>query len=179
MPNIKLEAEGIDASVFMINAVQANILETAPVMAEIGAMIIADNAANWGTRWAPLSDATLANKAATGVEEPLVAASRPAYPKSPAREEMDLKNSLTVLGAPHQIMEVANGKLRVGTSLWYAGWNQKGTREKGTSNSALKRSYKALELTGGSPPRRMTRASVGLRRAIQARLEAHYVEVDE
>ena len=101
----------------MLESAEINLSHghTSEVLAEVGALILANDKANWGRGWKKQSASTKEQKEKLGQTEPEVRTG--AY-----------KRSLTEPGAEGQIHEIGTGAggmhLKIGTDLWYAKFQQ-------------------------------------------------------
>jgi hypothetical protein len=100
----------------MLNKSIKRLGDTEVALAEVGIAILAYNDKSWGKRWPPLAESTVENKSDQG------------YKGESEVRTSKLRDSLTKPGAAGQIHEITKTSLRIGSDVFYAKWNNYGSK---------------------------------------------------
>lgn len=152
--NMDVKVDDADVQKMFTHAMQR--LHTSNVdkaLGEVAVALIENNAARWGKGWKPEADSTLAQKKGQGEPEVRTGA---------------YKESLTVPGGAHQVHEIAHSTLRLGTDLYYAKWQQKGTRRGGKRKT---KSVRQWSKSTGQPARPAMRWTPTVRKSVKETLK--------
>ena len=145
---LEIEVRGVEDAADRIERLGDRATEPGAAWEQIREELVKSERRAWGRGWAPLAPSTRRTNRARGEStEPLVASG-------------DLKRSLTVVGAPHQVFKPENDQMTFGTDLFYARWAA-GGRKNGTNQ----------------PPRKLIKVLTKERRAIKEIILEHIMSV--